>query len=122
MPSTPRKRIEQVGSLASAGALESFPATLPGYNIRYGSIPGKHGFPADGACPALLLLLAALAAPAPARSTPENRTEEKSARNAEWLRSPTAEMPEIHWGKALTTQYDASGDSFTAKERSGEAD
>lgn len=68
----------------------------------------------------LLLLLAAVVAPALARSTAENRIEEKSARNAEWLRFPTQEMPEIHWGKALTTQYDTSGDSFTEEEWSRE--
>jgi hypothetical protein len=63
----------------------------------------------------LLLLLAALAATAQARSTPENRAGEKSARNAEPLLSPMQEMPEKHWGKALLSQYDTSGDSFAPK-------
>jgi len=67
----------------------------------------------------LLLLLAAIAAPAQARCKPENRVWQKSAQNTESLLSPPPQLLELHWVKALPQRYDTSDDSFTWKERSG---
>jgi hypothetical protein len=67
----------------------------------------------------LLLLLAAVAAPAQARSTPENRAGEKSAQNTELSFSPTPKTLELQRENATAQRYDVSGDSFTEKERSG---
>jgi hypothetical protein len=60
----------------------------------------------------LLLLLAAVAAPAQASSEPENRAGEKSAQTAESLLSSTPQLLELQWGNAPPRQYDAPGDSF----------
>ena len=65
--------------------------------------------------PALLLLLAAIAASAQAASTPENRTGEKSAQSSKPLLSQTPQTPGLRWEKALTRRYDTSGDSFAPK-------
>ena len=65
--------------------------------------------------PALLLLLAAIAASAQAGTIPENRTGEKSTQSSKPLLSQTPQTPGLHWEKALTRRYDTSGDSFTTK-------
>jgi hypothetical protein len=65
----------------------------------------------------LLLLLAALAAPAQARSAPENRAGEKSAQNPESSHSWTPQLLESQRGNEPPRRYDASGDSFAWKER-----
>ena len=68
---------------------------------------------------ALLLLLAAIAAPAQARSAAENRAGEKSATNAALLLFQPLQLLEIHQVKTLLQRYDASGNTFTKKECNG---
>jgi len=65
--------------------------------------------------PALLLLLAAIAAPTQARGTPETRAGEKSAQNSEPLLSQAPQLLDFHREKATARRYDASGDSFAPK-------
>jgi hypothetical protein len=107
-------REEYQGKSSSWFLLEAFPVTLPLATIpamaasqkNMGSRPMAHAFAL------LLLLLAAVAAPAQARSAPENRAGEKSAQNAELLLSPTPQLLELQWGNDPPQQYDAPGDSF----------
>ena len=64
---------------------------------------------------ALLLLLAALAAPAQARSAAENRVWQKSAPDTESLNSQPLQLLNLHQVKAPVGWYDASGDTFAAE-------
>jgi hypothetical protein len=94
--------------------LEAFPVALPMATIfAMASSQESTGSRLMARPAALLLLLAALAAPAQARSAPENRAGEKSAQNAELFLSPTPQLLELQREKATARWYDASGDSFT---------
>jgi hypothetical protein len=114
------RRSSRVGRLVPP---ESFPALLPMATISTMAVSHENtGSRLMARAPVLLLLLAALAAPAKARSTPENRIGEKSAQNTELHLSRPLQTLELERGKASPRWYDVSDDSFTWKERSGEAD
>jgi hypothetical protein len=70
---------------------------------------------------ALLLLLAATAASAQARSAAENRVWKKSAPITESLLSQPLQLLELHQVKAPLGWYDASGDTFADQRRVGHA-
>jgi hypothetical protein len=96
--------------------LEAFPVALPMATISaMASSQESTGSRLMARPAALLLLLAALAAPAQARSAPENRAGEKSAQNTELLLSPTPQLLELQREKVTARWYDASGDSFAPK-------
>jgi hypothetical protein len=67
---------------------------------------------------ALLLLLAATAAPARASDATENRVWKKSAQNTESLHSQLLQLLELHQVKATSKRYDASDYTLTKKESS----
>jgi len=105
---------EERGKSSSWLFLEAFPVALPMATISaMASSQESTGSRLMARAAALLLLLAALAAPAQARSALENRAGEKSAQNAELLPSPTPQLLELQREKATARWYDASGDSFT---------
>jgi len=64
---------------------------------------------------ALLLLLAALAAPAQAHTTPKNRAWQKSTPATKSLLSQPPQLLAPHQVKAPPRQYDASGDTIGSK-------
>jgi hypothetical protein len=104
---------EDQGRSGSWLFLEAFPAALPMATIPAMAPSQASTVSRLMARPtALLLLLAALAAPAQARSALENRAGEKSARNPELLHSPTPQLLELQREKVTARWYDASGDSF----------
>ncbi len=72
----------------------------------------KIGFQLVARVMALLLLLAALTAPAQARSAAENRVWQKSTSNTESLHSQPLQLLEPHQVKAPVGWYDASDDTF----------
>jgi hypothetical protein len=98
-----------------------FPAFLPAATIAVvvaaKEQPGSRLTARVPALP-LLLLLAAIAAPAQARSEPENYAGEKPAQTTESLLSPKPQLLELQQENAAARWYDTSGDSFTEKERS----
>jgi hypothetical protein len=67
---------------------------------------------------ALLLLLAAIAAPAQAACATENRVWGKSAVQKELLLSQPLQLLELHQVKAPSEWYDASDYTLTKKESS----